>query len=48
MVKHWLNEAMNLLGGNSRYVRYRRGDHVLFVVVLMVFFLLPVLLKWLT
>ncbi|GAB4023245.1 hypothetical protein [Spirosoma koreense] len=43
MLTHWINELMNLIAGNSRYVRYSRIRQLAFVGSLLLF----VLLTWL-
>lgn len=48
MWHHWINELINLLAGNSRYVHYPAGALWLVVLSLLMFLLTPFLLYWLT
>ncbi|ADB38900.1 hypothetical protein Slin_2887 [Spirosoma linguale DSM 74] len=47
MVRHWVNELMNLIAGNSRYVHYPVFWQFLFILLLFVLLLIPVLLHFL-
>ncbi len=47
MVKHLLDELMNLLLGNSRYVRYSTPAQLLFLLLLGLLLFFPLLLPYL-
>ena len=47
MVRHWINELMNLLAGNSRYITYTGSRQRLFLLVLLLVLLIPIVLLWL-
>ncbi|WP_170061216.1 hypothetical protein [Spirosoma aerolatum] len=44
MLEHWINELMNLLAGNSRYIRYSRNRQSLFILGILAFLLITFLL----
>ena len=44
MLEHWINELMNLLAGNSRYVRYSPTRQRQFVLGILAFLVLTLLL----
>ena len=46
MLAQWINELMNLLAGNSRYVNYPWVSQLIFILILLFFLLIPVLLVW--
>ena len=47
MLAQWINELMNLLAGNSRYVYYQPLTQLIFIVILLLLFLMiPILLVW--
>ena len=48
MIRHWLNELMNLVAGNSRYVQYERFWQLVFLFVLLFLLTVPGLLYFLT
>lgn len=44
MARNWINELMNMVAGNSRYVHYSRFWQLVFMLLLLVLLLIPVLL----
>ena len=44
MLTHWINELMNLLAGNSRYVHYGRLMQLIFVLLVLIFLAIPIVL----
>lgn len=44
MLTYWINELMNLLAGNSRYVRYGRVKQFIFVLLVLIFLTIPIVL----
>ncbi|MBN8824171.1 MULTISPECIES: hypothetical protein [unclassified Spirosoma] len=44
MFEHWINELMNLLAGNSRYMRYSRTRQSLFLLSILAFLVITFLL----
>jgi hypothetical protein len=47
MVQHWINELMNLVAGNSRYVTYSPTSQLSFIVLALFILLIPFLLLFL-
>ncbi|MBD2703565.1 hypothetical protein IC229_23175 [Spirosoma sp. BT702] len=39
-LNHWVNELMNLIVGNSRYVSYTLGKQLVFLVSILLFLVL--------
>jgi len=44
MISYWINELMNLLAGNSRYMYYCRPKKLLFISVAFVFLAISIAL----
>jgi hypothetical protein len=44
MISHWINELMNLLAGNSRYVHYTQLRKLVFIGILFLFLVISIFL----
>lgn len=46
MRRHWLNELLNMMAGNSRYIHYSTRAQWLALLVLLLLLSIPILLYW--
>jgi len=46
MWHHWMDELLNLVAGNSRYIRYSARTHWLALLVLLILISIPLLLYY--
>lgn len=48
MGRHWMNELLNLIAGNSRYVYYSTRTQWLALLAILALIVIPLLLSWFT
>ncbi|MBC3790757.1 hypothetical protein [Spirosoma utsteinense] len=48
MWRHWMDELLNTISGNSRYIHYPARIQWLALLVILSLISIPILLYWLT